>query len=301
MSERVCAVVVTYNRKELLRECLEALLGQTRKVDHILVVDNASTDGTEEMLKAEFPQVEILRLPENQGCTRGFYEGMKRAYEMGFDWLWLMDDDGKPAKDCLEHLLARAGQAAVLVPVQVDSLGRRYGAGYWRVRHIPAELRGDEGVVKVELFTFVGPLLHRTVCRAVGYPPKDFFIGFDDWEYSMRIRRAGFSAIAVKEAIIYHEYGGKTIIVRRFGRTVVRYPQQPAWRHYYDSRNNLLMLRNLNVKDRFLSLVWFFMRQLYSTLEDLVYEPNWRERIWYRWLGILHGLTGLTGKRVDPN
>ncbi|MER3603731.1 MAG: hypothetical protein C4298_08345, partial [Thermus sp.] len=89
MSERVCAVVVTYNRKELLRECLETLRGQTRKVDHILVVDNASTDGTEEVLRAEFPEVEVLRLPENQGSSGGFHEGMKRAYEEGFDWLWL--------------------------------------------------------------------------------------------------------------------------------------------------------------------------------------------------------------------
>lgn len=88
MSERVCAVIATYNRKELLRECLQSVLSQTRLPDHILVVDNASTDGTQEMLKEESPQVEVLRLPENQGGAGGFHEGMKRAYEEGFDWLW---------------------------------------------------------------------------------------------------------------------------------------------------------------------------------------------------------------------
>jgi len=72
MSENICAVIVTYNRKELLRECLKAVLAQTRPPEHVLVVDNASTDGTPEMLQEEFPQVEVLCLPENQGSAGGF-------------------------------------------------------------------------------------------------------------------------------------------------------------------------------------------------------------------------------------
>ncbi|MFX5615039.1 glycosyltransferase, partial [Acinetobacter baumannii] len=78
------------------RECLQSVLSQTRAPDHVLVVDNASTDGTGEMLKEEFPEVEVLRLPENQGGAGGFHEGIKRAYEAGYDWIWLMDDDGLP-------------------------------------------------------------------------------------------------------------------------------------------------------------------------------------------------------------
>lgn len=122
MSERVCAVVVTYNRKELLRKCLAALKSQTRKPDHILVVDNASTDGTPEMLKEEFPQVEVLRLPENQGSAGGFHEGMNRAYEEGWDWIWIMDDDALPEPTALERLLACSDTADILIPALVDSL-----------------------------------------------------------------------------------------------------------------------------------------------------------------------------------
>lgn len=80
MSERVCAVIVTYNRKALLRECLKAVLSQTRPPDHVLVVDNASTDGTPEMLQEEFPQVEVLRLPETRagpGVPRGNEAGLR--------------------------------------------------------------------------------------------------------------------------------------------------------------------------------------------------------------------------------
>lgn len=88
---KVAAVVVTYNRKELLRECLQALLNQTRPLDEIIVVDNASTDGTDQMIPEEFPQITHVRLPENIGGAGGFHEGMKLAYEKGHDWIWVMD------------------------------------------------------------------------------------------------------------------------------------------------------------------------------------------------------------------
>ena len=117
--ETVCAVVVTYNRKDLLVECLESLLQQTRPLDGIYIIDNASNDGTPGYLKEkgfiqELPPKEsnepwerkfiltyklpiyYVRMHENTGGAGGFYEGVKRAYEKGYDWLWLMDDDADP-------------------------------------------------------------------------------------------------------------------------------------------------------------------------------------------------------------
>src|SRR5437868_4973779 len=105
-AERVCAVVVTHDRKEMLRGCLSALEHQTRTPDSILVVDNASEDGTGHMLAAEFPRVAVRRLDTNQGGAGGFHEGIRAAYEREFDWLWLMDDDTVPTPAALERLLA---------------------------------------------------------------------------------------------------------------------------------------------------------------------------------------------------
>src|SRR5688500_13373643 len=97
----VSAVVLTYNRKALLAECLRALLAQTLPVDRVLVVDNASTDGTEELLRAEglLERVAYLRLERNLGSSGGFNRGVAAAREGGWDWLWIMDDDAEPRPD----------------------------------------------------------------------------------------------------------------------------------------------------------------------------------------------------------
>lgn len=124
MNNSVCAVVVTFNRKELLTKCISSLLDQTLKLQTIIIVDNNSTDKTEELLLQEgyikslpdtkqksvqektIQEVKLryIRLPENMGGAGGFYEGVKTAYEDNYDWIWIMDDDAFPTKTCLENL-----------------------------------------------------------------------------------------------------------------------------------------------------------------------------------------------------
>jgi len=101
----VCAVVVTYNRRTLLQECLAGLAGQSRRPDWILVVDNASTDGTGALIRADYAHVELVTLPTNEGSAGGFHEGMRHAHATGAEWMWLMDDDTVPSPDALAELL----------------------------------------------------------------------------------------------------------------------------------------------------------------------------------------------------
>ena len=112
MSISVAAVVVTYNRKALLQECLEAILRQTAPVEKIFLIDNASTDGTPEMLREsglmDRPQMQYVRMDENTGGAGGFYEGLRIGRECGCKALWLMDDDTIPQEDALEKLLRAA-------------------------------------------------------------------------------------------------------------------------------------------------------------------------------------------------
>jgi rhamnopyranosyl-N-acetylglucosaminyl-diphospho-decaprenol beta-1,3/1,4-galactofuranosyltransferase len=131
--EKIAAVVVTYNRKDLLGQCLDSLLRQTCPFEALYIIDNHSTDGTGASLLAQeliapavwrddvpvettrqvpVPawsgralEVRYVRMPDNTGGAGGFHEGMKRAVAGGFDWLWLMDDDLLTAPDALDVLV----------------------------------------------------------------------------------------------------------------------------------------------------------------------------------------------------
>ncbi len=133
--EKIAAVVVTYNRKERLGECLDSLLGQSHPLDGLYLIDNHSTDGTYDYLLGrklitpversdENPaetlcgvprpdvsdrrlDVHYVRMPENTGGAGGFHEGMRRAVARGFDWLWLMDDDLLASPEALEMLVRK--------------------------------------------------------------------------------------------------------------------------------------------------------------------------------------------------
>ena len=106
---KIATVVVTYNRKNLVLECMNAILKQTYKVNRIFLIDNNSTDGTYEYLKEnkilDEECVVYKKLEKNIGGAGGFFEGMKMAREENFDWVWVMDDDTIPNSDCLENLL----------------------------------------------------------------------------------------------------------------------------------------------------------------------------------------------------
>ena len=296
---RVCAIVVTYNRAGLLRACLLALEAQTRAVDAVLVVDNASTDGTRGLVRGEFPGATVLALAANGGGAGGFHAGMKWAYGRGYDWLWLMDDDARPAADCLGRLLAHARPNAVLVPVQQDSAGRQYGINVWRKRHIEATAEVTAGGRPVSgpfLFAFVGPLIARAIVSAAGLPNKDFFIWFDDYEYGLRIQgRTTAAIVVVPDAVIFHDYGERTRQVRFLGRRSNR-SEQPPWKTYYGTRNTLYTLTRTRRYPQ--ELLLFSLVQFRVLIMDLVYGPARRERLRMRLLGFRDGLLGRLGRRI---
>ena len=114
----VTAVVVTFNRKEFLSECLDGLLRQTHPVGHIVIIDNASTDGTAEFLSTagylKLDKIEYIRLATNTGGAGGFHEGVKRAYEYGAEWIWMMDDDVEPVPNALQTMLSYSDRSGCI-------------------------------------------------------------------------------------------------------------------------------------------------------------------------------------------
>jgi GT2 family glycosyltransferase len=191
MSAQVCAVVVTYNRETLLRECLRSLEAQTRRLDTILVVNNCSTDGTAEMLAIEFAHLSQLSLPVNSGGAGGFYEGMKWAFERGFDWIWVMDDDVEAVPEALATLLEFASLSDFIHPRRIGSDGRAFP---WEgvldpttvsKKSFPSDIGFENGRtwIPVNYGCFEGALIHRRVVERIGLPDKRFFMQGDDQIY----------------------------------------------------------------------------------------------------------------------
>jgi rhamnopyranosyl-N-acetylglucosaminyl-diphospho-decaprenol beta-1,3/1,4-galactofuranosyltransferase len=241
----VCAVVVTHNRREMLRRCLAALADQRRVPDRILVVDNASSDGTREMLEDGYEQVELLPLRSNEGGAGGFHEGIKRAYATGAEWLWLMDDDTIATPDALAELLDAAErlelaasvdgvvEPAVLASRVVWRGGAVHPMNYPILERRRMELviaGATHGVAPIRGATFVSLLLRRRAVERHGLPLKHFFLWADDIEYTSRIVLAGEGAYFVPASVALHD----TPTPEDF-RTAR--PQ----RFYYHVRNTLLM------------------------------------------------------------
>jgi GT2 family glycosyltransferase len=211
-AERVCAVVVTYNRSALLREALTALRAQSRPVDHVLVVDNASTDDTREVLAAEFAEMEVLTLPGNEGGAGGFHEGMKHATAAGYTWMWLMDDDTIVAPDALEALFGgRAhfdGEPPQLLASKVvwDD-GTLHPMNYVMPRLMDPNAvvsSVEQRMLAIRFGTFVSMLVHRGAVERHGLPHKHFFIWSDDIEYTARVLRDGRGYL-VPASVAHHK------------------------------------------------------------------------------------------------
>jgi rhamnopyranosyl-N-acetylglucosaminyl-diphospho-decaprenol beta-1,3/1,4-galactofuranosyltransferase len=240
-TERVCAVVVTYNRLDLLRECLTALEGQTRPVDRILVVDNLSSDGTPEAVEREHPVADLLRLPENLGGAGGFHAGVRDAYEAGYDWIWLMDDDTIATPTALEELLAAPAaldglpSPTVLASKVVKTDGELHPFNISRPDERDPDLMVaavERGFAPIRYTSFVSAFVHRKAFDAVGLPHPEYFIWFDDVEFTARAIRDNPGYLAPRSVVV-HKSPSAT------GGNV-----HAGARYFYAVRNVLWLLRS---------------------------------------------------------
>lgn len=212
----VTAIIVTYNRKQLLLRCLQAVAGQTRPPDTILLVDNASTDGTAALLEAEGwlarPDVRVLRLETNLGGAGGFAAGWQQALAQGADWLWMMDDDGYPAPDCLARLLDAANQREIeaISPVQAD-IGDAtkpafptFDAQGRAVTHLPLVPADGDAFIPRHANLFNGLLIRAGTVQRIGLPRAELFIRGDEVEYTRRMALQGVRFGTLATATFHH-------------------------------------------------------------------------------------------------
>jgi GT2 family glycosyltransferase len=182
--ETVIAVVVTFNRQNLLSNCVDALRRQTRRIDKILVINNGSIDSTETWLKSQ-KDIEFFT-QKNTGSGGGFNTGIKLAYEKGYDWVWLMDDDGFPKEDALENLLEGAEEKICLRNCAVINKDDKRSFVWKTGKHSTID-KVNEEIIHNYAHPFNGTLLHKDLIQKVGFPKKELFIWGDESEYYHRI------------------------------------------------------------------------------------------------------------------
>jgi rhamnopyranosyl-N-acetylglucosaminyl-diphospho-decaprenol beta-1,3/1,4-galactofuranosyltransferase len=233
----VCAVLVTFNRRELLEQTLDKLDAQTRRPDTVLVIDNASTDGTDEFLR-DREGVEVLRMEENGGGAGGFEAGLRHAFAMGYDWYWLLDDDTFAEETTLQALLDGADRAPA-DPSIMTSVVRWKDATLhpmnqpwprWN-RRVDFAKGATVGMFPIRRATFVSTLIRHDAVAAHGFPPGHYFIWHDDTEYTGRMLAEG-NGWMVPDSVVWHWTPKAYDVV-----------SDARGRFYYKVRNHLWMLR----------------------------------------------------------
>lgn len=287
---KITAIVVTYNRAELLIESLNALLDQTRKLDAIIIVDNQSTDNTTELLKVNNfishipeskplnPKIQInfkknseihyIRNNWNGGSSGGQYDGIKYAYQNGFDWFWCMDDDTIVDANALESIITKkvfkddaTGALGCVVKWIDGSLHNMNMHGN------PLELSwlldyNDEKTVPVKTLSFVALMVSKRAVKEVGLPIKDFFIWYDDVEFTDRIA-SRFKNYYIFDSIAVHK------TKENVGADISQINQENYFKFFYGWRNLIVFLKyeNINKFKRILKIINILISRLIFVLK----------------------------------
>lgn len=240
------AVVVAFNRKRLLTECLDGLLSQTLPLDAIFVVDNASTDGTDAYLQEngylDQPLIRYLHLTVNAGGAGGFHHGMQAAFEAGYDWIWVMDDDTEPEPDALRLMepLEAHEEVVAIANQKLDIHGRKTLDG---LRMMPGQSGSSLPYPFVKFSSFVGLMISHEAIHAVGLPRPEFFIHNDDLEYCLRLRKIGNLALATGSRVVHKEQARQITPKIVFGYSYLPKDLHGYFFDYFGHRNYVVVQR----------------------------------------------------------
>lgn len=270
---QIFAVILTYNRKELLKRCLDAVCSQTRPCDSVIVIDNASQDDTQQMLlDIDQPNLKVYVLSHNIGASGGFNAGFRLAYQQGADFVWMMDDDVIPepeALQCLveaeEHLQRKDIDRAFLLSTALTEKGLATNTPDLNIRlnkigYVDWPEMIEYGMVPVRRATFVSILVPRSTLAEHGLPIASMFIWGEDTEYTLRITKdmPGFMVGTSKVFHLRQENGPISILSERN-------PARMKY-HRYFIRNNVFIARKYSRHYRTVILMFYRLSRLLFNL-----------------------------------
>lgn len=240
---KYASLIVTFNRKEKLINALNSVLDQTLKPSVIILIDNCSNDGTNQLLHdkgyLDNDLIHYVRLDQNYGGSGGFYYGVKEAIQLSdkFDYLSFSDDDAYFDREyfkTIENVLIRHSNILAYcgtvknIDGTIQTLHRRRITNSKIIKEasVPESMYNKDFFV--DTFSFVGSFVNINLIKQIGLPNKNYFIYFDDTEYSLRIRKHT-KIMNVSNAIVIHDTKS------------VNNVSPITWKSYYDLRNSMLM------------------------------------------------------------
>ena len=287
MIKKTAAIVVTYNRKELLLQNIEALLKQTvRNQLEIVIIDNASTDGTFEAIKRYVDKGEIIYINtgSNLGGAGGFQYGIRYAAEHDYEFVWVMDDDCIPRENTLEKFY----EADQILKGDYGYLSSKV---LWKDGTICSMNRQRKTVVQynndfiskyvpIKMASFVSLFIPVRIVKNIGLPIKEFFIWTDDWEYTRRIS-IKYACYLINSSVVVHKSKNN------IGANIATEEPERLERFGYLYRNDVYLYRREGIVG---FLYEFFRLSSHILRVILTAKINKYKRIQYIFKGTMEGL-----------
>ena len=279
---KVAVVIVTYNRSDVIQKTLDCLQAQTHPISNIIVVDNMSSDNTIIGLlerKKKDDRISIVSSTENIGYGAGLALGMNWGLEnTDVDYMWLMDDDVSNIPETLGYLVENCKK------YHYDALGLM---GYKLGLGTKTKVNPINHSEDIDFMPVDHALFSIETVKKVGVPSSDFFMMCEDYEYCLRIKKAG-----LKIGVI-----GNNHVKRLALGGGEKFSRSTRWRGYYHSRNHLLILKQYFSWFRLIS---YLIVQSKYLIAGFIQSPDRFQRTKFRLRGIFHGLQSIKGKTLDP-
>ncbi len=265
---KIAAVVVTYNRLEYLKRCIDSLCNQSHQIDKIFVIDNSSDDGTWEYLQSQ-EYVEAIR-QKNSGGAGGFFAGIKHAYFAGYDLTWCMDDDNEPEHNSLKYLLEWVNDNNKIynsLCLEKSTNDPCFGL------YINGKLSLDiKEIINYEMLEsanyFNGTLIPRGAIKVIGFPNPYYWEQGDNFDYYLEAIEKGIPSVTITKSIIYHpKQNYRLLSIFRYN---YKYPMMKQFKKKIFIRNILFIYkthRNFTIRN-LLRVI------LFELLGIIKYQPN---------------------------
>jgi len=308
---KIVILVVSFNRKDFVLKNIEAVQKLLFKEHDVILFDNGSTDGTIEVVEKLHKDVIIIKSNENLGGAGGFAEGLKQSYQMGYEYVWCLDDDGYPQNDSLSILMEEIKTHLKPVILGTWIIPSNYNQN--AISHFwPIHGKYDRNKKKIVKFSSIekkeiiqkqksfetasvallGMFVSREVIEKIGYPQADLFLSNDDVEYCLRSWTNDIPVILVQKAILFHP--PNTPVKINLGIKKIDIMLMAPWKLYYYVRNTVYVGKkyfSLSIYLKFILISFIVIVQSFFANKGQKYLT-----LKAGFIGLNHGFRKLMGK-----